>query len=457
MNFFKSLYIAPLFFVLIIADIILFVLSYPYPVLFKISFGGAPVDIALFPIAIAGLIVTLVLLFLDVFILYLSGKNVRAKRKVSPTLSLGDEYEVSIRIENNLALPINIQVIDEAPYQLQLRDLIMYTSADPGEVVIVTYKIFPTERGKFQFGDIVLFAQTALRQVQRKIVIPSEKMIAVYPSVLQMKKYELKVFNKLNLSEGIKKVRRLGHSTDYEQIKNYVVGDDYRRINWKATSRKSELMVNQYEDEKAQQVYSIIDKSRSMRMPFNNMTLLDYAINSSLVISNIALRKSDRAGVLTFSDKLGSRLPAERNAVQLKKILDLLYRQQTKFNEANFELLYTGIRSLIKGRSLLLLYTNFESYYAMERALPLLRRINQQHLLVVIFFENTELEAAGAEEAKTLKEIYRQTIIKKLAHEKSIIVQELKRHAIQAILTTPENLSVDTINKYLELKSRGLI
>lgn len=443
MRFLKSLYIAPLFFILIIADIILFVISYPYPYLIQI--------------ASAGLIVCIALLLLDIFILYLSGKNIRAKRKVSPTLSLGDEYPVSIRIENNLALPVWLEIIDEAPFQLQLRDLKLYATADPGETVLVNYSIIPKERGIYQFGSIVLFVQSALRIVQRKIEIPSENSIAVFPSVLQMRQFELKVFNKLNLSEGIKKVRRLGHSTEYEQIKNYVIGDDYRRINWKATSRKSELMVNQYEDEKAQQVYSIIDKSRSMQMPFENMTLLDYAINSSLVISNIALRKSDRTGLLTFSDKLGSRLPAERSPIQLKKILNLLYKQKTKFKEANYQLLYYGIRNLVKGRSLLFLYTNFESLYSMQRVLPLLRKINQQHLLVVIFFENTELRELTAIDAKSVKEIYQQTIARKLAHEKSMIVRELRKHAIQAILTTPQKLNIDTINKYLELKSRGLI
>lgn len=443
MKFLRSLHIGPFFFVLMITDILLFCLAYPYPFLFQI--------------AQAGFFVTIALLLLDIFILYFSGKGIRAKRKVLPVLSLGDEYEIEIRVHNRLAVPVNLIVIDEAPFQLQMRKLRLTKSADPDEVVAVSYKIFPASRGKFAFGDINIFAQTILRQVQRKVVIPAEKTIAVYPSVLQMRQFELKVFNKVNLTAGIKRVRRLGHSTEYEQIKNYVVGDDYRRINWKATSRRGELMVNQYEDERAQQVYCIIDKSRSMRMPFEGMTLLDYSINSTLVMSNIALRKTDRVGLMTFSDKLGSRLPAEKNATQLKRILDVLYRQKTKFNEANFELLYYGIRNFVKGRSLLLLYTNFESFYAMQRALPLLRKINQQHLLVVILFENTELNEATRQEATSLRQIYDQTIAQKIAYEKVRIVQELKKHAIQTILTTPKELSVDTINKYLELKSRGMI
>ena len=160
---------------------------------------------------------------------------------------------------------------------------------------------------------------------------------------------------------------------------------------------------------------------------------------------------------MTFSDKLGTRLPAERNASQLKRIQEALYRQKTRFNEANFEMLYFGIRNYIKGRSLLLLFTNFESSYAVQRALPLLRRINQQHLLVVVFFENTELKEVTQMETPDLRAVYTKTVAQHLAGEKQLIAQELSRHAIQTILTTPEKLSVDTINKYLELKSRGMI
>ncbi|HRJ36343.1 MAG TPA: DUF58 domain-containing protein [Flavobacteriales bacterium] len=426
-----------------ISCISLFILSYPFP--------------QIFPIALASVLLAFSLLVLDVFLLFLSKSSVHAKRLLPPLLTLGDEVEIRIRVASRMNTSVKIEITDETPEQLQLRDLRIYTELGPGDSEIVRYTIRPTERGAHRFGDIRIFASGIIGLVQRRITIPAEEEMAVFPSVLQMRQYELKVFSKLTLTEGIKRVRRLGQSTEFEQIKNYVSGDDYRNINWKASARRSELMVNQYEDEKAQQVYCLIDKSRSMRMAFEGMTLLDYAINSSLVISNIAMRKSDRAGLMTFSDKLGTRLPAERNASQLKRIQEALYRQKTRFNEANFEMLYFGIRNYIKGRSLLLLFTNFESSYAVQRALPLLRRINQQHLLVVVFFENTELKEVTQMETPDLRAVYTKTVAQHLAGEKQLIAQELSRHAIQTILTTPEKLSVDTINKYLELKSRGMI
>ena len=272
-----------------------------------------------------------------------------------------------------------------------------------------------------------------------------------------MKGQELKVFSKTAVFQGIKKIRRLGNNNEFEQIKNYVQGDDYRTVNWKATSRRGELMVNQYQDERSQQVYCVIDKSRSMRLPFEGMTLLDYSINAALSMSNIILRKGDKAGLITFSDKLGARVAAERNSGQLSKIMEVLYRQKTQFLDPNFERLYYGTRNYIKGRSLLLLFTNFESANAMARTISIFRRLNQQHLLVVIFFENSGLNEQAKMDASNVSDIYKKTISAKFALEKQGIVKELSKYGIQSILTRPENLSVVVINKYLEMKSRGML
>ncbi len=442
-SFPASLFIGLRFYLIMALLMVLFVLGYPFPVVL--------------PVAKALLSLFVLLVAADMVLLYLPGSSLKASRRLPTQLSLGETTQVGLQLQSRMKIPVSLRITDEAPYQLQLRDLLLKGRLAPGEKLELSYSIRPLERGHYEFGRLRVFASSVLGLLQRRYSVHLEETIAVYPSVPQMRRYELKVFQQLALNEGIKRVRRMGQHSEFEQIKNYVSGDDYRHINWKATSRHNALMVNQYEEEKAQQVYCLIDKSRAMRMPFDGMTLLDYAINSSLVISNIALRKSDRAGLLTFSHKLGSRLRAERSPGQIKKILEVLYRQKTHFLEANYELLYFGVRNFIKGRSLLLLFTNFESSYSLQRVLPLLRRLNQQHLLVVVFFENTGLSEASQQATKTVGDIYFRTIAQKLAYEKQLIADELRKHAIQTILTTPARLSVDTINKYLELKSRGLI
>lgn len=397
------------------------------------------------------------LLFLDVILLFNPKKGVTARRIMAEKLSNGDENKIFIELVNKYPYSVNARVIDEIPDQFQLRDFNYTVNLKPYGEERIQYSLKPVKRGEYEFGKINVFVSTKLFFVRRKHAIKANKSVPVYPSFIQMRKYELLAISNKLTEGGIKKIRKVGQTMEFDQIRNYVPGDDYRSVNWKATARKSELMVNHYQDEKAQQVYCIIDKGRVMKMPFEGMSLLDYAINASLVISNIALQKQDKAGIFTFSEKPGAFLPAERKSLQMHKILELLYKQKTKFLESDFAMVYAYIKRKITRRSLLLLFTNFESVTSLKRQLPYLQLLAKNHMLVVIFFENTELKELTEKPASTTEEIYIKTIAEKFAFEKKQIFKELEKHGIASILSAPQNLTVNTINKYLELKSRGKI
>lgn len=411
----------------------------------------------LMPIAKTGLLLFAVICLIDVVLLFNGKVTLDAHREVPQVLSLGDENEVGVVVANLSSLPLTIELIDELPEQFQERNFRMHFTLGSSKTVRKVYMLRPLTRGEYAFGHVNLFVQSILGLVKRRIVFERAKNVPVYPSIIQMKKYELKSFDRAAREFGVKKVRRIGHSYEFEHIKQYVRGDDYRSINWKATGRKGQLMVNQYEDEKSQPVYSIIDKSRVMHMPFNGLSLFDYAVNASLVISNIVLGKQDKAGLVTFADIPKSVVKADRNKIQLKKILDTLYKERESSVEANFEAMYMTVRKVVNGRSLLFLYTNFESSYALQRVLPQLKRLNDQHLLVVVFFENTEVSYSTSTGIETVEDIYTQITAEQYAYTKVQIAQQLRQLGIFSILTKPENLTVNMINKYLELKSRGMI
>ncbi|HEX6181579.1 MAG TPA: DUF58 domain-containing protein, partial [Chitinophagaceae bacterium] len=187
------------------------------------------------------------------------------------------------------------------------------------------------------------------------------------------------------------------------------------------------------------------------------MTLLDYAINATLILCRVALIRQDKAGVITFSEQPGNVLPADRKAAQMNSILQLLYSQQTRFLESDYEKLYTLMRTRITQRGLVILFTNFESMSGLERQLPYIRSIAQHHLVLVVFFENTELKQLTESNVTNIEELYIKTIGEKFAYEKRLIVKELQKHGILTILTTPQKLTIDTVNKYLELKARRAI
>jgi uncharacterized protein (DUF58 family) len=411
----------------------------------------------LFPFAQGAVLVFWAVFLIDILILFNRNAKLSCERILPRIFSMGDENAINLKLKNEFGLPLKISIIDELPLQFQKRDFIINIALNANCEETVVYELRPTSRGEYKFNNINLFLRSSLGLAERRIVVESPAIIPVYPSVIQMKKYELLALARISVFPGVKKMRKLGHSYEFEQIREYVKGDDFRSINWKATSRNNSLMVNQYEDERSQQIFTVIDKGRSMKMPFNGLSLMDYAINASLVISNVALQKHDKVGLLTFSDKIGATIKPESGPKQLRVIIEALYREQERNFEGNFELLYQASKIFIRRRCLMFLYTNFESFSAMQRVLPVLRRINHSHLLVVIFFENTEIKDFAEKNADSTEDIYNKTIAMKFVEEKQLIVQELRQHGIQTILTRPEDLSINTVNKYLELKAKRMI
>lgn len=423
--------------------VVVFLLSYTFPALL------APARFMFYTLTAFALT--------DILLLFRFKSGLNASRYVAERLSNGDENPVIITINNNYPFRVAALVIDEIPPQFQLRNFEYKIKLEGAAQQTIKYMLRPVRRGEYHFGDILIYVSSPLKLAVRRYRFRAAQMVPVYPSFLQMRKYELMAITNRLTEAGIKKIRRIGHNREFELIKEYVAGDDVRTINWRATARKVHLMINQYQDERSQNVYSLIDKSRVMEMPFNGMTLLDYAINASLVISNIALRKSDKAGLLTFQDKVNTFLPASRSNRQMATIQEILYNQKTDFREADFSAVFSLVRSKISQRSLLLLFTNFESAYGMERQLTFLRALARYHLLVVIFFENTELHILLKRPADTVQQIYHKAIAEKFALDKKLIVKALQQNGIQTILTPPEKLTVNVINKYLELKARGYI
>jgi len=439
----KSLFLSQRFFTIMASLIILFFLGFGWEFLF--------------PVAQVVLLLFIVVFAVDLWLMYKTKRPIEVKRKLPEMFSLADKNEIELRLTNNYPFDVNLSIIDELPFQLQERDFEIEENIEARKSLAITYSIFPDERGEYHFGKVNVFAEGFIGLVKRRIRGSKAMMAKVYPSVIQMKNLELLALSRISTLEGVKKMRRIGHNYEFEQIKTYVRGDDIRSINWKATGKRHSLMVNQFQDERAQQVYMIIDKSRAMELRFNEVRYLDYAINSALVMANIALKKYDKAGLITFSDKIGASIKAERSKTQLRRILEQLYREQPSEKEADYNLLMRITRKMLYGRSLLLLYTNFESETSLERIFPYLRRLNKIHLLVVIFFEDAEIADFALDTAQNKNQIYEKVLAGTYLTNKRKMRAQLQKMGIQTILTTPKKLSLDTLNKYLELKARGLI
>ncbi|HTF82173.1 MAG TPA: DUF58 domain-containing protein [Cytophagales bacterium] len=412
---------------------------------------------ALLPFAnIAFVLATLFVIF-DFFTLFRIKAHIQGQRKVHDVLSLNDANKVEIWLSNTSSRTLSVEVVDELPEQLQKRDYRYKTKILPGHTAEHHIFIEPKSRGEYKFGNLNIFVGSMFDLFSKRVVLELAQSTEVYPSIISMKRFQLNAESTHTQMFGLKKIRKIGQNYEFDQIKNYVIGDDLRTINWKNTAKSNKLMVNKYDDEKSQQIYSVIDNSRIMNASYRHLSLFDFAINTALVISNTVINKYDKAGLLTFSDRVDTFIKASSDKAHLKKIMKGLYNQQERSFEANYEQLYSYVLQNIKQRSLLFLYTNFDNSYSLDRVLPVLRLLNRRHLLVVVFFTDVELEDYAQKKVTEFKEIYDVALAEKMIYDKVGIVNQLKLHKIQTMLTKPQDLSINTINKYLELKARGLI
>lgn len=431
------------FYVIAVSLTILLFVGYYFPILFSFAKGLT--------------MIFFVAALFDIILLFFSKGGIVLERSLPDRFSNGDENEISFSILNQYGFSCFLQILDELPAQFQIRDFLIKMNLGSGKQSIQTYSLRPTERGEYLYGKTNVLVSTKLNLITRRFKFGEPKTVTVYPSFLNLEKYELSAISQTLKLSGQKRMKRIGQSTEFDHIKDYVLGDDPRHINWKASARRGGIMMNHYVDEKSQSIYSVIDKGRPMKMPFDGMTLLDYSINASLVLSNVAIKKGDRAGLVTFQHKPETFIPAQKRNLQINYLLETLYNQDTQFNEPDFATLYWYLMQKVKQRSLLLLYTNFESIYTLERQLPYLKMINRHHLLLLVFFRNTELDKVIEEDSKSTIDVYNKSIAKQIADEKANIQKVLLQNGIMSLYTSPANLNTDVINKYIEIKTKRLL
>ncbi len=440
-QFWLSIFIGKRLYRLITIVIFLFILSYFIPILFAISQ--------------LILVLLLIVFALDAVVLLSKKDPVSVKRVLPERLSNGEINNLYWQVSNNNSFKVHLRVIDEFPEPWQIRDVYWKFDLDGKSDTTVQFEFRPKERGEYMFGNIYVFIKTSFQLLVRRYTLVVQEQVKVFPAFQLLRQFEFQAHITDPGNIGFKQVRKTGHSLEFEQIREYVNGDDIRGINWKATGRTGgHLMVNVYSDEKSQQIYCIIDKGRSMKMSFNGLTLLDYAVNATLALSSIAISKQDKAGFISFGDTSGDFLPANHRSSQMSGIVNVLYNLKTRFLESDYSFLYKLIKTRVTQRSLLVLFTNFESLTSLRRQLPVLRNISEKHLLLVVFFENTSLYSLSSGEAKDLEGLYEKVIAEKFILEKKLIIKELQKYGISALLTAPEKLSVDIVNKYLQIKAR---
>lgn len=443
MSFLKKIFLTQRFFYLWGGLIALWVLVFFFPWLIFVAYAASGVLV----LALAA----------DAYLIFHPKLKLKAERTLPRLFSLGDPNRVTYTILNSGFNELHIKLYDELPEQFQKRDFEIDLVAKPQRKEVQVEMLIPTQRGLYRFGNLILLAPSPLKFFRRRWVIPAQAEVKTYPSFLRLKSWSLAGMRNIDPLMGTKKIRRVGHAYEFEHIREYNSGDDYRAMNWKATGRTGRLMVNQFTDEKSQPVYCVINKGRTMHSPFSGLTLLDHSINTALAMLYVAQTKGDHIGLITYGKKVDTLLKASPRANQIQHVMEALYNEVETDREANLNVLVHHLKSQLQRRSLLLLFSNYDSHSALLRDLPLLRLLAKKHLPVVILFKNPVLEEFARTPAPDAQSAFERSAALHIIREKQLIVNTLTTNGIQCLHTEPEQTTLNTLNRYFELKARGWI
>lgn len=418
---------------------------------------------ALYTLALWGVMVFAFLCLVDVAMLLFC--RVKGERIISKKLDLGENNNISLKVSIDRGVVRKYYAVDDIPSDLGCdKDLISFKK-DEDDVLVAQYNLFPLRRGAYVLGRTVLFGSFLGFVERRFTVVDKGQNVDVYPAFSRLREKE-QIARSLQVeSYGSHKRQMPSHQTEFQDIREYVPGDDIRTVNWKATARVGRTMVNNFEDERSQHIYNIIDCGRTMHRTFGGLTLQDYAVNASLLLSYTALNtEGDNVGLMTYGPDGTSYLPSRSGDVQLKNIMQNLYSLKTEYGEGDLEELCLVLDRRVLRRSLVCLYTDYSSLASLDRQLPFLRRISQRHCLVVVLFLDRELESLSerkferSEDEKKPKlnatRLVESTLASDLIFGKQSIIDKLHQNGIHSVATYPENLSFSIVRKYIDLKAR---
>ncbi len=382
------------------------------------------------------------------------------RRNTGDKLSLGAENPVLISIRNNSNADAKLKIRDEIPLNFTASGNQFDGTVPAGERKEIVYHLSPNERGDHRFGDIYVRSKGPLKLVVRQIRIAADQDIRVYPNLVEAAKYELLIRRGRLAQLGLKPFSQTGHGTDFESLRDYQPDDEYRRIDWKATARKSKLISRNYQLERSQTVFILLDTGRTMcvrtGMPSDEEKLskLDYAVNASLMLAYAATVSSDdQVGLMTFADRVTCYLPPKKGHTQLFSILRALYNIETTTAESDYSAALRQLSSRRSKRSLVVVFTDLLDPESSSGLITHLGLLAKKHLCLCVTIADPAYLEIIKTQPNNIEMVCRQAVASETLRARENTKAALVSKGISVVEALPNQLSPAVINKYLRMKS----
>lgn len=384
-------------------------------------------------------------------------KQLRVIRVVDSKLSLGAENPIILRIANDSRYPVRVQLKDDFPPEFRFDRAIHERKIAPHSIEEIVYYLKPLRRGNYHFADIHVRCWGVLGFIVRQRTFPAAAEVKVYPNLLEIRKYELLVRRGALHEIGLKSSRLFGTGTELERLREYQPDDDYRRIDWKATARRSKPVTREFETERSQNVIIMLDTGRLMNAQIGDLIKLDYAINTSLMASYICCLKGDKVGLLSFADRVTQYVAPKPGKRQFYQLLEMLYDVRAEMTEASFQHAFEYLAAKHQRRSLILLFTDILDKEAAQSLLTYMSQLSRRHLAMCVTVSDTNILALAKEFPRRSDAVYQKVVAEKLLREKQEALEVLTKRGVIVVDVPAEKLTVAVINKYLELKAKSMI
>jgi len=381
----------------------------------------------------------------------------RAQRKMPEPFSLGEREAVTVVVENPAAAGLMARIADHAPAELRPQPRELDGRFDASGRLQVTYQTVSPKRGAFVFGpvDVRVWRDEGWWRRQIRLQLPDE--VAVFPNVVAIKRVQLTLRRGLRAMAGLRRARPPGASTAFAGLRDYVRGDDIRRVSWTATARRDRPVVVEVEAERGQQVMIAIDCGRLMTAPAGDLDKLDHAINAALMLAWVAQAYGDRVGLMTFDDHVTGFIKPERGSTQIRRLTEALYAIKAQYVEPDFGHAMTHLALRVGRRSMVVVLTDVQDPEASKELVAHCLRLAGKHLVLVVAMSDPAVLAARDAPITTSARAYEWAAAEEFVASRRESFELLRRGGVLGLDVVAGSLSPALVERYLELKERALL
>jgi uncharacterized protein (DUF58 family) len=386
-----------------------------------------------------------------------AGGEVTASRQLPEPLALGAEQTGLVGVSCPRAAGLRAEVADHAPLPLRASPDPVAGTFDADGFLIVEYGIRSPRRGLYEFPAIDLRIWREGGWWFRQLRLPVFGRAAVYPDVLAIRRWQLTLRRGVRVLPGQRRARPPGAATTPAGVRDYLPGDDVRRVNWKATARRDSPVTTELEAERGLQVVIALDCGRLMTAPAGHLTKLDHAINTTLLLAWVAQSQGDRVGLLTFADQVQAFLAPRRGLRQIHRLNEILYAAQAAYTEPEFGEAFAYLARQVQGRSLVVVLTDVLDAEASADLVANALRVGTRHRVLVVAMADPDLLAALRRPLERSAGVYEWAAAEELMAARRRAFETLQRGGVQCLDVEAGRLSPAVVERYLEFKDRGLI